>query len=51
MEFLEARTIDVATLYERRKQVIQLYESGMSYLEIVPPAGIHCNTAGQWVTA
>mgnify|MGYP000901101265 FL=1 len=51
MEFRDARTIDAATLYERRKQAILLHKSGMSYLEIAPHVGVHRNTVGQWVTA
>ena len=51
IEFRDARTIDAATLYERRKQAILLYQSGMSYLEIAPKVGVHRNTVGQWITA
>ena len=51
MEFRDARTIDAATLYERRKQAILLYKSGVSYLEIAPKVGVHRNTVGQWITA
>lgn len=50
MKLRDARTIDAATLYERRKQAILLYQSGMSYVEIAPKAGVHRNTVGQWIT-
>ncbi len=51
MVLRDARTIDSAALYERRKQAIMLYNSGMTHLEIAPKVGVSRNTVGQWIKA
>ena len=51
MKLRDARTIDSAALYERRKQAIMLYNSGMTRLEIAPKVGVSRVTVGQWIKA
>ena len=51
MELRDARKIDAATLYERRKQAIMLFRKGMKRREIATVIVASRNTVGQWVRA
>lgn len=51
MELRDARKVDRATLYERRKQAIMLFRKGMKRHEIATFVGASRNTVGQWVKA
>jgi len=51
MQITNAREISTGELYERRKQAVALYRTGMSRGEIAPIVGAHRNTVGQWIRA
>lgn len=53
MEKQDARKLNQATLEERRKQSIRLYQSGKfkSYTEIGKAVGAHRNTVSEWIRA
>jgi transposase len=49
MNIKDARTIDAAALYERRKQAVMLFKKGMKRHEIAPIVGVHRLTVGIWI--
>lgn len=51
MELQDARTIDAAALYDRRKQAVLLYKKGMRRLEIAPIVGVTPYVVGRWIKA
>jgi transposase len=51
MNIKDARTINAAALYERRKQAIMLFKKGMKRHEIAPIVGVHRLTVGLWIKA
>ncbi len=51
MNIKDARTINAAALYERRKQAIMLFKKGMKRHEIAPIVGVHRLTVGIWIKA
>ena len=49
MDIRDARTIEAAALYERRKQAVMLFQKGMKRHEIAPIVGVHRLTVGIWI--
>jgi len=51
MELKDARTINAAALYDRRKQAVMLYKKGMSRCDIAPVVGVTPYVVGRWIKA
>lgn len=51
MKLKDARTLDPAALYDRRKQAVMLYKKGLLRREIAPIVGVTPYIVGRWITA
>lgn len=45
----DARTLSPDELYERRKQAVALFKTGMTRLEIAPLVGVNRSKVGEWI--
>ena len=49
LKMRDARTIDPAALYDRRKQVVKLYKKSYKINEIATIAGVNRDTVSKWI--